>query len=410
MSAVAQAAPLAVPLPRLVVGSAFSLGAMSEGRIIALAGASTADSDDPVDQAALTALRAGYPDLDAPLVDAEDVDPARLDRRYSLVRARECPRPDGSTGDVVIMRGDLDAVLAKATANRTARSVLRRNADIVTRRGWRPLAVAVADVGAHDEVGPFRVQGFVTVCPDTVHKTTDDVTSGPAVWARVNVWSVSLRIQHWTNVALIFILSCTGLYIMDPFFGPVARAAEASGYLMGWVRFVHFTAAFAWLVLGATRVWQAFTSHDRYLRWPAMWPLKSKADVRNLGRVLQHYVFIKKDAPLYLGHNPLQQLTYTGVYIGCAIQMLVGFVLFGIYHQDNPFWVLVSTPTHWFGIAPIRIVHVMLMFLIWVFVIVHVYLVFRSDSLERHGGLSAMVNGGVWVRRGATPVDAPMVE
>ena len=406
----APAAAAPVEYPKLVVGTAFSLGEMSEGRIMSLAAACAPDSDDPVDRAVVAATKAGYPEVHIAKVDAADVDPARVDRRYTLTRARRCPAPDGSTRDIVIMRGDLDSVMQNVKVSRETRSVLKRNAEAVLRRGWRPLGVAIAAVDANNRVGPFTPLGFVSVAPGALHEGTDDLSSGPATFARVNLWSVSLRVQHWTNVALIFILSCTGIFIMDPFFGPLVGSDQPAGYLMGWVRFIHFSAAFAWMVLGATRLWGMFTSHDRYLRWPTLWPLKSKEDVRNLGRIVQHYVFIKTDAPLYLAHNPLQQLAYTSIYIACGIQVISGLSLFGLFHQTNAFWALMARPADWVGVAAIRIFHIMLMFLLWMFVIMHVYLVFRAESLERHGGLSAMISGGVWVRRGAHPVDAPMVK
>jgi len=399
-----------VTLPDLVAGTAYSLGQVSEGRILALAAAAPAGSDDPVDRATARTLKSDYPGLDAPVVEPDDVDPASLDRRYSVVRVRDYPSPDGSLASLVVIRGDLDAVLAKVPTARTKASLIKRNADLITRRGWRALAVATATVGADDQVGPFSVVGFVPVCPQSVRSSAGEVTSGAADWARVNVWSGSLRIQHWANVALVFILSCTGFLIMDPFFGPTGASGDASGFLMGVIRFIHFTAAFLWLLVGLTRIWSAFTSRDRYLRWPAMWPLKSKEDLRNTGRVLSHYVFIRRDAPVYLGHNPLQQLTYTTVYIACGAQMVIGFMLFGLYYQSNPFWAWYSSPISWIGIPQMRLLHTIIMFALWMFVIAHIYLVFRADSLERHGGLSAMINGGVWVKRGTRPVDAPMVE
>jgi len=398
-----------VELPALVVGAAFSLGALSEGRIMELAAAAAPDSDDPVDSALRAALVVNYPELTAPVVDAGDVHPAKPDRRYSVVRVRHHVL-HGKPVDLVVLRGDLDAVLTKVPLGREKRSLIKRNAALVERRGWRPLAVATAEVGAGDAVGPFTVQGFLPVCPETAHASAEELTSGPADWARVRVWSASLRVQHWLNVALVFILSCSGFYIMDPFFGPAAHEGQPTGYLMGWVRLIHFTAAFVWLVVGLTRAWSAFTSRDRYLRWSSMWPLKKKEDVRNLGRILQHYVFIKKDAPVYLAHNPLQQLTYTTVYIAAGIQLVVGFMLFGLYHQGNAFWAFLSTPIHWIGVPAVRLIHTFIMFALWLFVIVHIYLVFRADSLERHGGLSAMINGGVWVKRGARPADAPPIK
>ena len=399
-----------VEIPPLVVGTAFSLGAVSEGRIMSMAAACPPNSTDPVDVAAKQALLDNYVGLEVPEVAADDVDPARLDRRYSLARIRCYNRQDGRTDDRVIMRGDLDTVLEKVEITKEQRRVIRRNAALVIQRGWRPLAVARAKVDEDDIVGPFRLEGFIPVSPETARGSAEDVSTGPAVWARVRVWSASLRFQHWLNVALIFILSCTGFYIMDPFFSQTRFSADASGYLMGWMRFIHFLAAFMWLLVGMARIWSAFTSRDRYLRWPSMWPLKSKQDVRNLGKVLQHYALIKEDAPLYLAHNPLQQLAYTTLYVACGVQLTTGFMLYGLYHQSSPFWVLVSTPVTWVGVSAMRLIHTMLMFGLWAFVIMHIYLVLRAESLERHGGLSAMINGGVWVKRGSEPVDSPKVE
>ncbi|MCL2735810.1 MAG: Ni/Fe-hydrogenase, b-type cytochrome subunit [Propionibacteriaceae bacterium] len=400
-----------VQTPALVVGTAFSLGLMSEGRIMALAAACPSTSTDPVDIATTEALEANFPGVEVPEVHPDDVDPATRNRRYSLVRVHASLTGVDAPQDLVVMRGDLDTVLTKVTIGRDERGVLKRNANLVIRRGWRPLAVAVATVDENGTVGPFKMEGFIPVCPETVaRQSATDVSTGPAVWARVRLWSASLRIQHWSNVALVFILSCTGFYIMDPFFGPSAFVGEQTGFLMGWVRLIHFTAAFVWLVVALTRIWSAFTSRDRHLRWPAMWPLKKKEDIRNLGRVLQHYVFIKEEAPLFLGHNPLQQLTYLAVYIVCGIQMMIGFMLYGLYHQSFAFWAFFSTPVHWIGVPAMRLIHTLVMFALWMFVIAHIYLVLRAESLERHGGLSSMINGGVWVKRGSRPVDAPAVE
>lgn len=395
--------------PTLRVGEVLSVGGLSHGRLMALAAAAPAGADDPVIEAVAGALQADHAAVVVPQVEPDDVDPARPDRPYSLVRVRDLTFPDGTSRDVVVMRGDLKAVLAKATSGRQSRALLRKNANHSSLFGERPLVIAAAPVAEDGTVGDFRLQGFVGLRPARPHDGDDP---GPAEsgWTRATVWSVSLRYQHWINVILIFLLSCTGYYMMDPFFGPTARAGVPTGYLMGWVRMIHFSAGFAWLLVGVTRSVLAFTSRDRFLRWPTLWPLKSKADVRHLGEVAKHYALIKDEAPLYMAHNPLQQLAYTSIYVACGVQMATGFVLYGLHHMSSPFWAFVSSPVHWFGIGPIRLLHAMLMFLLWAFVIMHIYLAVRADSLERHGGVSSMVNGGVWLRRGSKPVDAPEVE
>ena len=399
----------------LIVGSPYSLGMMSNGEIMALASAKAAGSADPVDAALGEALAKDYPTHEVPAFDAADVDPATPGRRYSVSRLRNFTEPDGTVHDVVVMRGDLTSMLSAVKIGRQSRSVIRRRGNIAIRNGWRPLAVATAPVDADDKVGRFTLQGFVAVTTDPAKASpSEDISAESTQWVRVNVWSPSLRVQHWSNVILIVTLSITGFYIMNPFVGVSSTAnppGAYTGYAMGWVRVIHFTAAFVWLAVGLLRIWSAFTSSDRYLRWSSMWPLKSKQDWKYLGQQLLHYTFIKTESPVYLGHNPLQQLTYTAVYVVCGFQMIVGFVLFSLpFANDNAFWSFIASPIHWWGIAPLRILHVCIMFLLWAFVIAHVYLVFRADATERHGGLSAMINGGVWVMKGTKPVDAPLVE
>jgi len=403
------------PTTKLIVGSPYSLGMMSNSEIMALASAKTAGSADPVDAALGEALAKDYAPHKVPVYDAADVDPATPERKYSVSRLRNFTEPDGTVHDLVVMRGDLTSMLSAVKIGRQSRSVIRRRGNIAIRNGWRPLAVATAPIDADEKVGSFTLQGFVAVTTDASKASPrEDISAESSQWVRINVWSPSLRIQHWSNVILIVTLSITGFYIMNPFVG-VSSAANPpgayTGYGMGWVRVIHFTAAFLWLVVGLLRIWSAFTSSDRYLRWSSMWPLKSKQDWKYLGQQLLHYTFIKTESPVYLGHNPLQQLTYTGVYVLCGLQMAVGFVLFSLpFSNDNWFWGFLSAPIHWWGIAPLRILHTCIMFLLWAFVIAHIYLVFRADATERHGGLSAMINGGVWVMKGTKPVDAPIVE
>ena len=396
----------ASPNIKLSVGGVFTLRRLSEANVMALAAAAAPDSGDPVDQALAAAVVEYHAHVTGAVADPADVDPATPERRWSLTRVRHLRFDDATDHDVVIMRGNLRDVMSQVKLTANERAVVKRNADWATQRGWRPLAVATAIVGADDRVGKFSLQGFVSIGEGA---TSGEIGGGPANWARVSLWSTSLRVQHWANVAAIFVLSCTGYYIMQPFFG-TGSPGEATGFWMGYVRLIHFSAAFVWLLIGATRVVVAFTSRDPMLRWNRLWPIKSKQDLRYLGQTIQHYALIKDEAPLYLGHNPLQQITYTLLYIGCFIQMGTGLVLFSLFHQSSPFWAFVGTPFHWVGVPIIRVIHTVIMFAIWIFVVIHVYLAVRADSLDRHGGISSMINGGVWVRSGAKPVDAPAVD
>lgn len=399
---------VASPQRVIRVARAYSVRKLSPGRLLAMAAVAPFDSEDPVDVALHASLRVNRPDIVPIRVPADKFSPATPKRKYSLVRVDDFPVEDVPK-NVMIMRGDMESVLAKATISREERTLFIRNAEVMRMSGQRCLAVASAEIAEDGTVGEFFVEGFVAMVLEKPSQVAKKFSSNPNEWVRINIWSATLRFQHWANMALIVIMSMSGYYIMNPFFGPAAETGHDVGYLMGWVRLIHYVSAYLWLGLGFSRLVLSFTAKDRQLRWRSLWPLNSREDVKGLWGTIQYYLFLKKEGPLYLAHNPLQQFAYTGIYVMCLIQMLSGIVLYGLYNQTDWFWVIVAYPMHWMGVSTIRMIHALIMFVLWSFVIVHVYLATRADALERHGGVSSMVNGGVWLRRGAKPVDAPEI-
>ena len=399
---------VASPQRVIRVARAYSVRKLSPGRLLAMAAVAPFDSEDPVDVALHASLRVNRPDIVPIRVPEDEFSPATPKRKYSLVRVDDFPVEDVPK-NVMIMRGDMESVLAKATISREERTLFIRNAEVMHMSGQRCLAVASAEIAEDGTVGEFFVEGFVAMVLEKPSQVAKKFSSNPNEWVRINIWSATLRFQHWANMALIVIMSMSGYYIMNPFFGPAAETGHDVGYLMGWVRLIHYVSAYLWLGLGFSRLVLSFTAKDRQLRWRSLWPLNSREDVKGLWGTIQYYLFLKKEGPLYLAHNPLQQFAYTGIYVMCLIQMLSGIVLYGLYNQTDWFWVIVAYPMHWMGVSTIRMIHALIMFVLWSFVIVHVYLATRADALERHGGVSSMVNGGVWLRRGAKPVDAPEI-
>ena len=399
---------VASPQRVIRVARAYSVRKLSPGRLLAMAAVAPFDSEDPVDVALHASLRVNRPDIVPIRVPTDEFSPATSKRKYSLVRVDDFPVEDVPK-NVMIMRGDMESVLAKATISREERTLFIRNAEVMRMSGQRCLAVASAEIAEDGTVGEFFVEGFVAMVLEKPSQVAKKFSSNPNEWVRINIWSATLRFQHWANMALIVIMSMSGYYIMNPFFGPAAETGPDVGYLMGWVRLIHYVSAYLWLGLGFSRLVLSFTAKDRQLRWRSLWPLNSYEDVKGLWGTIQYYLFLKKEGPLYLAHNPLQQFAYTGIYVMCLIQMLSGIVLYGLYNQTDWFWIIVAYPMHWMGVSTIRMIHALIMFVLWSFVIVHVYLATRADALERHGGVSSMVNGGVWLRRGSKPVDAPEI-
>ena len=211
----------------------------------------------------------------------------------------------------------------------------------------------------------------------------------------VYLWEWPIRAMHWVAVLSLVVLTVTGLYIGRPYFMTAGEASDH--YLMGWVRFTHFVAA-AFLVMTAIVRAYWLLMGNRYERFAALFPVRPR-DWVNLVKMVKFYLMIEPEkAPHYLGHNPLQQLSYTGMYVVAFVMVVTGFALYG---QATPGGVIYGM-TNWIGplfggMPVVRFVHHALTWAFLIFIPIHVYLAIRADHLERTGVISSIVSGGRFV-------------
>ena len=213
----------------------------------------------------------------------------------------------------------------------------------------------------------------------------------------VYLWHWPIRAMHWVAAISLVVLVVTGFYIGRPYFAP-APGETIDHFVMGRMRFAHFVAAGALVATGIVRVYWLFVG-NRYERLTALFPLSGK-DVRNLLRVARKYLLMRWESPPhYVGHNPLQQLAYTFVYLVVLTQVATGFALYGLSNPDGFFYLAFGWLVQLLGGAPVvRFVHHSLTWVILIFVPIHVYLALRADFTERGGSISSIVSGGRWVR------------
>ncbi len=106
-------------------------------------------------------------------------------------------------------------------------------------------------------------------------------------------------------------------------------------------------------------------------------------------------------APRYLGHNPLQQLSYTGVYALALLEVVTGFAMYGQADPGGFFFRAFGWIGPLFGGMPVvRFVHHVSTWLFLTFIPIHVYLATRADMLERGGTISSIITGGRFVPAG----------
>lgn len=205
----------------------------------------------------------------------------------------------------------------------------------------------------------------------------------------VYVWDLPVRITHWVNVASILVLSVTGYYIGNPFITTSGPAVNQ--FLMGTVRFIHFTVAFVFTTSVLFRMYWAFRG-NKYARWSQFLPA-TRGRRRALFKMIRYYTFFRREPPAEVGHNPLAGATYIGLYVLFVLQIVTGFAL---YSQpfDGGFW---KTAFGWIIVAVgapiVRLVHDIIMYLIIAFTIHHVYSAVLIDIEERSGLVSSIVTG-----------------
>jgi len=211
----------------------------------------------------------------------------------------------------------------------------------------------------------------------------------------VYLWGWPIRAMHWIAVGCILTLTVTGLWIGKPYF--VASRGGSDPFLMGWIRAIHFGAAAVLVMTAIVRGYWLFAG-NKYERLKALFPLRAR-DWANMWKQAKYYLMIQPEkAPHYLGHNPLQQLSYTGIYLVAAIMVVTGFTLYG---QSNPGG-MINTATHWLvplvgGLQIVRWIHHVFTWIFLIFIPLHVYLAIRADLLERGGSVSSIITGGRFV-------------
>ncbi|MBK8701660.1 MAG: Ni/Fe-hydrogenase, b-type cytochrome subunit [Saprospiraceae bacterium] len=213
---------------------------------------------------------------------------------------------------------------------------------------------------------------------------------------RIYVWELPVRLYHWLNVLAIIVLVATGFYIANPL-ALMSQKEAANAFTMGWVRFLHFTAAYIFFFNFLFRIYWGFVG-NKYANWKQFIPT-SKRFFKEIWSVIRMDILFQKNRPgqrehLSIGHNALAGLTYFFVFLLFLVQCLTGF---GLYAAMSDWWLpqlFAWVPAFFGGDIVMRQVHHWAMWLFILFTVIHVYLVFYHDYVEGRGEISSM--GGGW--------------
>ena len=204
---------------------------------------------------------------------------------------------------------------------------------------------------------------------------------------KVYVWEFPVRFTHWINVICLLALSVTGFYVGNPFI----YAQSPDQYIMGWMRFIHFVSAYAFLMSVIIRLYWSKMG-NRYACMCGWLPFSGKK-IGELIDDLKVYLLISKRAKAHVGHSALGGLTYIlllGVFV---FEIISGFALYSVTHSGMIWTMLGGWLTGVMYLQTIRLWHHMFMYVILAFTLIHIYISVFSDSIEKSGLIMSIFTG-----------------
>lgn len=225
------------------------------------------------------------------------------------------------------------------------------------------------------------------------HESARQLEGHHEIRPSVYVYEAPVRIWHWVNALAIVVLSVTGLLISYPL--PSVSGEATQNFLMGYIRFTHFASGYILGVGLLGRLYWALVGnhHSRQL---IIWPVWNKQWWFDMAYMAGWYMFLVREARKFVGHNPLSHVAMTLVFLTSLILMVC--TGFGLYAegagmdswQHSMFgWVI-----HLAGNTQnLHTLHHLGMWVMIVFVIIHIYTAVREDIMSRQTMVSTIING-----------------
>ena len=224
----------------------------------------------------------------------------------------------------------------------------------------------------------------------------------PAIY----VYQFPVRIWHLTNAFSIAALLVTGYFIGSP---PPSLSGEASDhFLMGYIRFVHFTAGYILIIGLIHRTYWAFIGNG-FAREIFFLPINDKKWWEDVFHEVKRYLFLESDARKYVGHNPVATIVIHFLFLWVITFMAAsGLALMG-QGEGMGSWqykLFSSWIIPLFGNSQnLHTYHHLGAWAILIFIMIHVYGAVRDELLGNQSIMSTIVSGYRTFKTPGSPED-----
>ena len=236
------------------------------------------------------------------------------------------------------------------------------------------------------------LENQATALADATGVDDQAVAAGQSIKS-VYVYEAPVRLWHWINALSIVVLCITGYFIGSPL--PTQPGEASANFLMGYIRFAHFSAAYIFAIGLLGRLYWALVG-NHHARELFSVPLLTKAYWLEVWSMIKWYAFVSPRPGRYVGHNPLARLAMFFLFLLTGVFMAFsGFAMYGEGLQAGS-WA--STLFGWMipllgQSQDVHTWHHLGMWVIVIFVITHIYSAFREDIMGRQSIVSTMISG-----------------
>lgn len=211
-------------------------------------------------------------------------------------------------------------------------------------------------------------------------------------------FSIGLRLTHWIRAVAIALLVLSGYYLSYVFAQPEISSTPTL-FLQAKVRMWHQIIGFVLIACFAYKFYLFFFDKLSRKEWisivdflnPFVWI-----------KQIKYYLFMGKHPHLKGVYNPLQFASYFFFYVVLALICLTGLVLYvHVYHEGLGgllYEPMRAVEAYMGGLANVRTVHRVCMWVIMFFVVVHIYMAVFNAVKGRNGAMDAIVSGYKYVK------------
>ncbi len=211
-------------------------------------------------------------------------------------------------------------------------------------------------------------------------------------------FSLWLRITHWVRFFAIVVLTISGFYIAYPFISSAQSSAEPVNFLNALFRSWHQIFGFVLIAVTIGKLYLFLFDRQSSVERRSFWDfINPKIWVKQIG----YYLLITKHPHGKGVYNPLQFFAYLGVYISIFVISLTGLILYiNVYHDGmgGLLWdILKPIEVMMGGLAFVRELHHIFMWVFIIFLPVHVYLAVFNSVYGKSGAMDSIISGYRWV-------------